>query len=1041
MNLSKDSEAWRRGPIAWMARNHVTTNLLMLLLLIGGLFVTATIKKEVFPEFELDRVSVSVSYPGASPEEVERGVVLAIEEAVRGLDGIKELSATAAEGGGQVSIELLPDANAQKVYTEIRQQVDRITTFPVDTEQPQVSLASHRHGVLTMQIYGDVSEMALRETVEQVRDRLLQDPGITQIDISGGRDFEILVEIPQAQLRRYGLTLEEVAERIASASVELPGGRLDTSGGDVLLRISDRREWADEFARIPIIAGANGSVVTLADLATVYEGFESSDRYASYNSQRSIGLEVMRVGDQTPLGVSEAVHAAMPEIGRDLPDGIDWEINRDRSDTYRQRRDLLLKNASYGLVLVLLLLGAFLELKLAFWVTMGIPISFLGGMLFLPSLDISINVVSMFAFIVALGIVVDDAIVVGENIYAYREQGDRPLHAAVIGTREVAIPVTFAILTNFAAFMPLYFIPGTMGKIWRAIPVVVVAVFVISWVESLLILPSHIAHTRLGARSRLTTRLHVQQQRFSAGVSRFIEQRYRPLLALCVRWRGMTVACGFAILILVLAYVMSGRIGRELFPRIESDRAVVSATLPIGSPLSKAKEAEKRLLDALSKVVAESGGEKLMSGVFSLTDENSVRITAYLTAPDVRPISTKELVSRWRSTTGSISGLETLRYESDRGGPGSGASLTVELSHRDIATLEQASETLAARLAEFPEVSDLDDGTSSGKPQLDFSLTPAGQSLGLTSRDVARQVRSAFSGSIALRQQRGRNEVSVRLQLPESERAHEYDIENLLIRTPAGRFVPLREIANVERGRAYTTITRRDARRTLNVSANVESPQQNSLIIDELNATILPELARDVPGLTYGFQGRQARLAESTSGLKYGFIGALLCIYFLLAVPFRSYVQPMVVMLAIPFGLVGATLGHILLGYNLSLMSMMGVVALAGVVVNDSLVLIDFANRLRLQGMSAREAIVAAGVRRFRPIILTTLTTFGGLAPMIFETSRQARFLIPMALSLGFGILFATVITLLLVPCFYLLIEDLRRYLPQLPDLEKEEHA
>ncbi|PLY00943.1 MAG: AcrB/AcrD/AcrF family protein [Desulfuromonas sp.] len=1024
-----------------MARNHVTTNLLMLLLLIGGLFVTATIKKEVFPEFELDRVSVSVSYPGASPEEVERGVVLAIEEAVRGLDGIKELSATAAEGGGQVSIELLPDANAQKVYTEIRQQVDRITTFPVDTEQPQVSLASHRHGVLTMQIYGDVSEMALRETVEQVRDRLLQDPGITQIDISGGRDFEILVEIPQAQLRRYGLTLEEVAERIASASVELPGGRLDTSGGDVLLRISDRREWADEFARIPIIAGANGSVVTLADLATVYEGFESSDRYASYNSQRSIGLEVMRVGDQTPLGVSEAVHAAMPEIGRDLPDGIDWEINRDRSDTYRQRRDLLLKNASYGLVLVLLLLGAFLELKLAFWVTMGIPISFLGGMLFLPSLDISINVVSMFAFIVALGIVVDDAIVVGENIYAYREQGDRPLHAAVIGTREVAIPVTFAILTNFAAFMPLYFIPGTMGKIWRAIPVVVVAVFVISWVESLLILPSHIAHTRLGARSRLTTRLHVQQQRFSAGVSRFIEQRYRPLLALCVRWRGMTVACGFAILILVLAYVMSGRIGRELFPRIESDRAVVSATLPIGSPLSKAKEAEKRLLDALSKVVAESGGEKLMSGVFSLTDENSVRITAYLTAPDVRPISTKELVSRWRSTTGSISGLETLRYESDRGGPGSGASLTVELSNRDIATLEQASETLAARLAEFPEVSDLDDGTSSGKPQLDFSLTPAGQSLGLTSRDVARQVRSAFSGSIALRQQRGRNEVSVRLQLPESERAHEYDIENLLIRTPAGRFVPLREIANVERGRAYTTITRRDARRTLNVSANVESPQQNSLIIDELNATILPELARDVPGLTYGFQGRQARLAESTSGLKYGFIGALLCIYFLLAVPFRSYVQPMVVMLAIPFGLVGATLGHILLGYNLSLMSMMGVVALAGVVVNDSLVLIDFANRLRLQGMSAREAIVAAGVRRFRPIILTTLTTFGGLAPMIFETSRQARFLIPMALSLGFGILFATVITLLLVPCFYLLIEDLRRYLPQLPDLEKEEHA
>jgi len=1029
---------WHQGPLAWMARNHVTANLLMLFLLIGGLFTAATIKKEVFPEFDLDVVSVSVAYPGASPEEVERGVVLAIEEAVRGLDGIKELTSTAAEGSGRVTIELHADANAQKIYTEIRQQVDRITTFPVDTEQPQVSLAARRRQVLSLQIFGAASETALRETVEQVRDRLLQAPGITQIDITGGRDFEIIVEVPQAQLRRYDLTLEDIAERLSAASVELPGGSLDTRGGDLLLRISDRREWAGEFAQIPIITTNRGSVVTLADLATVYEGFEASDRFASYNGQRSIGLEMMRVGDQTPLGVSEAVHSAMLEIGRDLPDGIDWAINRDRSDIYKQRRDLLLKNAAYGLVLVLLLLGAFLELKLAFWVTMGIPISFLGGMLFLPPMDVSVNVVSMFAFIVSLGIVVDDAIVVGENIYAYREKGDGRLRAAVIGAREVAVPVTFAILTNLAAFMPLYFIPGIMGKIWRAIPVVVVAVFVISWVESLLILPSHIAHTSLKPKYRFSARLHARQQRFSAGVSRFIEQRYRPLLTLCVRWRGLTVAIGFAVLTLVLAYVLSGRIGRELFPRIESDRAVVSATLPVGSPLSKAKQAETRLLDALTEVVEKSGGQQLMTGVFSLTDENSVRVTAYLTAPDIRPISTKELVSRWRAATGTIAGLETLRFESDRGGPGSGASLTVELSHRDITTLERASETLAARLAEFPEVSDLDDGTSSGKPQLDFSLTPAGQSLGLSSRDVARQVRSAFSGSIALRQQRGRNEVSVRLQLPEDERRHEYDIENLLIRTPSGRFVPLREIASVERGRAYTTITRRDARRTLNVSANVESPQQNSLIIAELNTSILPGLGRDFPGLSYSFQGRQARLAESTSGLNYGFIGALLCIYFLLAIPFRSYVQPMVVMLAIPFGLVGATLGHILLGYNLSLMSMMGIVALSGVVVNDSLVLIDFANRLRDQGTSPREAIVAAGVRRFRPILLTTLTTFGGLAPMIFETSRQARFLIPMALSLGFGILFATVITLLLVPCFYLLIEDLRRHLPQLPELDAE---
>ncbi len=1022
------TERWQRGPLAWMVYNRVTPNLLMIALLLGGLFVSGQIKKEVFPEFELDRVTVSVAYPGASPEEVEQGIVLVVEEAVRGLEGIKELTSRAGEGSGSVSIELLADINQQKVYQEIKQEVDRIRTFPDDAEEPQVSLAARRREVLNIQLYGNTTEAALRETAEQVRDQLLQDPEITQIDLSGARDPEIHVDIPQAKLRAYNLTLDDIARTIAAASTDVPGGAVETGGGDILLRVTDRRDWAREFARIPIISSSDGTVVRLEDLGKVRETFEDSDRFATYNGQRTIGLDIFRVGDQTPIGVSQAVRKAMTEIEADLAEGINWDINRDRSEIYEQRLNLLLKNAAIGLVLVLLLLGLFLEFKLAFWVTMGIPISFLGGLLFLPALGVSINIISMFAFIVALGIVVDDAIVAGENIYEYRQRGHSMIKAAILGVRNVATPITYAILTNIVAFMPLYFVPGTMGKIWKAIPVVVITVFAISLVEALVILPAHLAHTSSTPASKLTARLHDWQQGFSAKVSQFIDRRYRPLLELSIRWRGLTVAIGMAVLMIILSYVLSGRIGMILMPRVESDRAVVTAVLPAGSTLAAAEEVQRRLVSGVESMAAANGGDQLLQGVYAEVNEGEVGITAYLTPPGVRPLNTGTVTQLWREEVGPILGLESLRYESDRGGPGGGAALTVELSHRDTDVLDRASAALAERLEEFPDVKDIDDGFTPGKEQLDFRITANGESLGLTSRDIARQVRNAFSGTEALRQQRGRNEVTVRVRLPERERSSEFNIENLMLKTPAGTFVPLFEVAELSRGRAFTTINRRDARRTVTVSADVEPISQTGQIMATLNSQILPELTRDFPGLTYGYQGRQARMQESTSGLANGFIMAMIAIYFLLAIPFRSYSQPMIVMLAIPFGVVGAILGHLLMGYSLSLMSMMGIVALSGVVVNDSLVLIDYANRQRLEGASALTAICDAGSRRFRPVILTTLTTFGGLAPMIFETSRQARFLIPMALSLGFGILFATVITLLLVPSLYLIIDDILQW-------------
>jgi len=658
---------------------------------------------------------------------------------------------------------------------------------------------------------------------------------------------------------------------------------------------------------------------------------------------------------------------------------------------------------------------------------MGIPISFLGCFLLLPAMDVTINMMSMFAFIVSLGIVVDDAIVVGENIYEYRQQGMNPMQAAIMGARDVLLPVTFSILTNIVAFLPLCFIPGIMGKIWRVIPFVVITVFTISWAEALLILPCHLAHGRQGKSTRAGL-LGMLQRNFSKGLEWFIHKVYAALLGLCIRFRIVTVAFGSAILIVILGYVTSGRIGTILMPRIESDASVVTATLPYGSPITKAQQVCQKLIAAAEHTAKTNGAERLVEGIFSLIDENVVEVMIYLTDPDIRPISTAEVTRIWRERTGPVPGLESLRFESDRGGPGSGAALTIELSHRDIDVLDRASEALAAMLADFSNAKDIDDGYTPGKRQLDFSLTEEGHSLGLTQQALARQLRNAFYGSQAVRQQRGRNEVKVKVRLPREQRVRQYDVEQLLIHTPQSTNVPLGQIAQIEPGRSYTIINRRNGRRTVTVTANVEPISQTSQVMATLESEVLPQIMRDFPGLSYRWEGRQQDLRESTERLLSGLLLALFAIYALLAIPFSSYYQPIIVMIAIPFGIVGAVLGHMLMGYSLSLMSMMGIVALCGVVVNDSLILIDYANRRRREGISALEAIYQAGRRRFRPILLTTLTTFGGLAPMIFETSRQARFMIPMAISLGFGILFATSITLVLVPCLYIIAEDVRRF-------------
>ncbi len=1015
----------KRGPIAWMAKNSVAANILMVILIGGGFFAAQKVKQEFLPEAELDMVTVGVPYPGASPDEVEQGILLVLEEAMRGIDGVKKVTATANEGYGSVLVEVLPTHEVNNIADDIRSEVDRIRTFPLDAEEPIINAIRLKRAVMDVIIAADTSESVLRELTEQVRDRLLQSKGITQIELSGVRSHEIAIEIPQDKLRELNLSLQEVSSIIARSSVDLPGGGMKTSGGEILVRVKDRRNLGREFANIPIVTAPDGTRLLLEDIAEIRDGFDDSDQFTFYNDKPAMTLTVFRVGKETPITVEAAVLEILDELRDTMPEGLEFTLWNNRADMFRGRMGLLLKNGVIGLVLVFVMLGLFLEMRLAFWVMLGIPISFLGTFLFMGSMGASLNMVSMFAFLIALGIVVDDAIVVGENIYHLHQDGMSFMQAAIKGARQIAMPVTFSILTNIVAFMPLYFVPGVMGKFFRVIPLVVCTTFIISLVEALFILPAHLAHQK---DKKNRGRLHDLQQRFSRRFTRFVREVYGPLLERALKLRYITISIGLVILIITLGYVKSGRMGFEMFPSVESDISSCNYALPYGAPVENNRKIHDRVVAAGNKLVAEieaETGEPLAKGVRSTINGHTGRINFELLDPDHRPVSTKEFTDRWRKATGKVGGVESIRFRDTQGGPGGGSdTLTVELSHRSMEVLEQASEDLAESLRSFPMVRDIDDGFSDGKPQIDFSITPAGRALGLTSSEIARQVRNSYYGAESIRQQRGRNEIRVMVRLPEAERDTEFSLEEMIVRTPAGTEVPLREVVETKRGRAYTSITRRDGRRVISVSADVQPREQTPQILAELKGELMPELIQKYNGLSYSFEGKQADQRESIGGLISGLLLALLLIYVLLAIPFRSYFQPIIIMISVPFGIIGAVLGHLLLGYSLSMLSLFGVVALTGVVVNDSLVFIDFANQRRRAGATMHDAVVTAGIQRFRPILLTTLTTFFGLMPMIMETSRQARFLIPMSISLGFGILFATGITLLLIPALIMILED-----------------
>ena len=1041
------------GPIRYMARNSVAANIFMMMLIVGGGLTLLTITVEVFPETTMDVVTVSVAYPGAGPEEVEEGICQPIEEAVHAIEGVKRVLSFAREGGGSVSINVIDGHDVDTVVQDVKSAVDRITTFPKLIERPVIKKVIRSRSVITVVVHGEMDMHTLRQQGEALRDGILALPGVTQADLGGLPPYEIAIEIKEATLRSHGLTLGRVAAAIRAASLDLPAGAVKDRGGEILLRTKERRYTARQYEDVVVLSKRSGALVKLADIASVKETFRETDQRAFFDGRPAALVEVYRVGDETPLGISEVVKAHLEQRQASLPAGIKLSVWSDRSEILQARLNLLLRNAALGLVLVIVILGAFLQVRLAFWVTLGIPLSMLGAMIFVPQMDVTINMISLFAFIVVLGIVVDDAIVVGENAFYHRGLGKSPLQASVDGAREVSRPVTFSILTTIAAVAPLLFVSGLMGKFMRNMPVIIIAVLLISLLESLFILPAHLAHSAPPDESKKPGPLRRLHALFGRLMTWVIQGPYTRVLSVALRNRYATLALGVTMVMLVGGLFAGKHIKFIFMPTIEGDLVRGKLAMPFGTPVEQTRVHLDRMLKVAQKVVDEYDAKEpnrtVLRNIFMLQGGQLRRrssgasgshlgeVAVYLVDSGKRNVNSQQFARRWRKLIGEIPGAESLEFDARLMHMGN--AIDVQLAHQDFKVLEEAADRVKEALEEYPGVFDIMDSHEAGKRELELKLRPGARALGITPQELANQVRGAFYGAEALRLQRGRNEVKVMVRYPLSERRSLTNVDSMRIRTATGGEVAFAQAATVKEGRGYTQINRAQRKRVIDVMARVNFKIANAEeILEELKTKLLPQLMADYQGLTYDLEGQRRERRESMESMRYGFLVALAVIFALLAIPFRSYSQPLIIMSAIPFGIIGAVMGHLIMGYNLSLISMMGVVALTGVVVNDSLVLVDFVNRYRRAGNTLLAAIMEGGKRRFRPIVLTTLTTFFALLPMLAETSVQARFLVPMAISLGFGVLFATFITLILIPVLYLIMEDIKTFVLGRPSTMEE---
>jgi len=1039
--------------IGWFVGNPVAANLLMMILVVGGLISLTQLKQEEFPEIDLGIVQVRVPYLGAAPEEVELGVCIRIEEALEGAQSIYRMTSASSEGMCTVTLELESSADDIEALNDISGRVDAISTFPAETERPIVSLLTSRNQGLEIVIAGDTDERTLKTLALEMREEIAAMDGISQVEVAYVRADEISIEVSEQTLRRYGLTLDQVANAVRRSSLDLPGGTIRAGGGEILVRTKGQAYRGSEFENIVVVSAADGTTITLGEIATIVDGLEEGDLSVRFDGQPAAMVAIYQVGSEDIIDIRDKVRAYVENAQARMPEGIELTIWRDESEELEARLSILLATAAGGLALVLLLLSLPLQFRLAMWVAAGIPIAMLGTIaLFIP-LGITLSTMSVIAFILVLGIVVDDAIVVGERIYAHERHAEDQHSAAIEGTAEVAVPVIFGVLTTMAAFLPIMLLPGRIGSLFSVLGYIVVICLVFSVIESQLILPSHLAHRRIepraGRPNAFVARWLKFQERLAAGIEDFAERRYGEALSRVLEWRYLVLAIGVGILTLTLALIVSGRISVEFFPSIAGDRVVARLTMPEGIAVAETTRAAQQIEQAAQILRSEldltrqdqpsviqhvlttigqglAGGQP--GGGTSLSTPVSHRADVAISlvpAAERSEFPSDTIAERWRELTGPIADSVELTFSASQ--LSAGDAISIQLRGRNVDDLAAAAADLRAELSRFVGVADVSDSFRSGKQEVRLSLRPEAQHLGLTLDDLARQVRQAFYGEEAQRVQRGTEDVRVMVRYPETERRSLGDLEDMRIRTSDGTEVPFAAAAEFTLGQGYSTITRINRQRVVTVRADVNrSMTTPEAVLNSLAAEALPRIVAGYRGVTYSLTGEQEERAESFGGMARLFPVALLIMYALLAIPLRSYLQPLIIMSGIPFGAVGAIVGHLLMGWSLALPSILGMIALSGVVVNSSLVLVDYINRQRRTGVPVLNAVRRAGVVRFRPIMLTSITTFAGLTPLMLIDNPATAFIIPMAISLGWGVLFATVITLFLVPSLVLILEDLR---------------
>jgi multidrug efflux pump subunit AcrB len=1026
--------------ISWFTRNSIAANLLMFAILLWGITSLGKIIVEAHPASQMDTISVTVAYRGATPAEVEESIVIRIEEATQDLEGIKSIHSEAMESSATVSFEVLENYDPRELLEDIKARIDTINTFPDDSERPVIALAQRRWEVISVIVAADIPESELRKIGEWVRDDIASLPGVSLAQLTSVRPYEVAIEVSEKNLRRYGLTLSDITQSINRSSLNSPAGVVKSSGGEILLRTKGQAYIKADFEQIVLLPREDGSHLRLGDIATVIDGFEETPLATSFNHKRSVKIEVYRVGKQSVINIARTVKEYIANNQNRMPPGVELTYWRDHAKSIKIRLSTLLNSALQSMLLIFIVLTLFLRMSIALWVSVGIPVAIMGSFVIMPIMGISINYTSVGAFIMVLGLVVDDAIVTGESIYArIRNKLDTdPVTAAIKGTQEVAVPVTFGMLTTIVAFYGLMMNSGgPLSRIFNVVPVIIISVLIFSFIESKFILPAHLRHIRPETDNK-TSFLSRLQRRFADGLESSIACFYTPLLTKIIQQRYLSLSLFIAIFFILLSLISSGHVAFTFFPRTQSDTARGSLTMPVGTPFETTEKyigkMAKAAGDLQQKYIDPETQKSIITSIFSSVGSTGGasnpqshlgRVMFQIVPPEIRSldISSQQLAKEWRQLIGTIPGAEKVSFIGHiRHG---GMPLDIELKGQDFALLTKLSEQIQSYLAGYPGVFEISDNYESGKEELQLSIKPEAELLGVTLDDLARQVQQAFLGQEAQRIQRGRDDLRIIVRYPAAERHSIANLKNMYIRAPSGIEIPFADVAQINVNRSAAAIHRTDRFRTLNVTADINKKTVQLEVLKRDLKAWLKETLNSHPNVQYSLKGEAQEQSESFASVLSGALLALVGIYAMLAIPFRSYSQPLIVMSAIPFGLLGAVLGHILLGINLTINSLLGMVALIGIVVNDSLVLVDFINRRKRAGENINLAVIQAGAARFRPIMLTSLTTFAGLLPLMFEKNVQAQFLIPMAVSLGFGVLFATFITLLLIPINYMILEDL----------------